>query len=111
MTCDNATFNNKQTDKLDDLSNSFEKMNCIRCFNHTMQLSAKALLKPFVTATNISGDQDSDGDDSNMPPLEEDEEDNDEEEGDKEENDDDDDEGDPLDEGKGTVDGGYASGS
>ena len=32
---------------LDRLPNSFEAINRVRCFNHTMQLSAKALLKPF----------------------------------------------------------------
>jgi hypothetical protein len=32
---------------LDQLPNSFEAINRVQCFNHTMQLSAKALLKPF----------------------------------------------------------------
>jgi hypothetical protein len=50
---DNATANDKQTTKLDALNNSFEEANRVRCFNHTLQLSAKALLAPFNTA--ISG--------------------------------------------------------
>jgi hypothetical protein len=29
------------------LDNTFEEENRVRCFNHTLQLSAKALLKPF----------------------------------------------------------------
>jgi hypothetical protein len=46
---DNATSNDKQTSYLDGLPNSFEAVNRVRCFNHTMQLSAKALMKPFDT--------------------------------------------------------------
>lgn len=41
--------NDKQTDYLDKLPNSFELVNRVRCFNHTMQLLAKALMKPFDT--------------------------------------------------------------
>jgi len=44
---DNASSNNTQTTKLDELDNSFNKENCARCFNHTLQLLAKTLLKPF----------------------------------------------------------------
>src|ERR1700720_4192877 len=47
---DNATSNDTQTTKFDELDNSFDKENQVRCFNHTLQLSAKALLKPFNTA-------------------------------------------------------------
>jgi TATA-binding protein-associated factor Taf7 len=35
------------TTKLDQLDNTFDEENQARCFNHTVQLSAKALLKPF----------------------------------------------------------------
>ncbi|KAI0282628.1 hypothetical protein BC826DRAFT_872440, partial [Russula brevipes] len=35
---DNATSNDKQTVHLDQLPNSFEAVNRVRCFNHTMQL-------------------------------------------------------------------------
>jgi hypothetical protein len=31
------------------MDNAFEKINRVRCFNHTLQLSAKTLLKPFNT--------------------------------------------------------------
>ena len=93
-------------EKLDDLPNSFEKMNRVRCFNHTMQLSVKALLRPFVVATENSDDQDADS--SDMPPsedIEEHEQDDDTEEVDEDENnnddndddDDDDDDNDPFD--------------
>jgi hypothetical protein len=44
---DNATSNDTQTTKLDQLDNTFDEENRVRCFNHTLQLSAKALLKPF----------------------------------------------------------------
>ena len=56
---DNATANDKQTVKLDALDNSFEEANRARCFNHTLQLSAKTLLAPFNTA--ISGKAKDDG--------------------------------------------------
>lgn len=47
---DNATPNDKQTTKLSQLNNSFEEENRAQCFNHTVQLSAKTLLKPFNAA-------------------------------------------------------------
>src|SRR5258705_11663448 len=47
---DNATPNDVQTIKLDQLDNSFKEENRVRCFNHTLQLSAKSLLKPFNLA-------------------------------------------------------------
>jgi hypothetical protein len=37
---------------LDDMPNAFEEVNRVRCFNHTLQLSAKALLKPFNASTS-----------------------------------------------------------
>ena len=51
---DNATLNDTQTTKLSQMDNSFDKQNCVRCFNHTLQLSAKSLLKPFNTALSGS---------------------------------------------------------
>ena len=54
----NASTNGMQTTKLDELDNSFNKENCICCFNHTMQLSAKALLKPSTSV--LSGKQTND---------------------------------------------------
>lgn len=51
---DNATSNDKQTTRLHRLPNLFESVNHIPCFNHTMQLSAKALLRPFACATSTA---------------------------------------------------------
>ena len=52
-------MNDTQTRKLASLNNSFEMTNRVRCFNHTLQLSAKALLKPFAAA--LSSDEVADG--------------------------------------------------
>ena len=54
----NASAKDTQTMKLDELDNSFNKENRICCFNHTMQLSAKALLKPFTSG--LSGKETND---------------------------------------------------
>jgi hypothetical protein len=73
---DNATSNDKQTETLDTLPNSFHKFNRVRCFNHTMQLSAKALLKPFSGPTTVTDEDDSEviaassDDDDDLPALE-----------------------------------------
>ena len=58
VNADNAMANDKQTIKLNALPNSFEKENCVRCFNHTLQLSAKALLAPFNPAISQKATQD-----------------------------------------------------
>ena len=50
LNADSATSNDTQTTKLDQLDNLFHKENQVRCFNHTLQLSAKALLTPFNAA-------------------------------------------------------------
>jgi len=47
VNANNATSNDTQTTKLDQRDNTFEEENRVQCFNHTLQLSAKALLKPF----------------------------------------------------------------
>ena len=44
---DNATSNDMQITKLHQLDNTLKEENWVWCFNHTLQLSAKALLKPF----------------------------------------------------------------
>ena len=59
LNADNATANDKQTAKLSTFKNSFEEVNRVRCFNHTLQLSAKALLTPFNTALSGGGKEDS----------------------------------------------------
>lgn len=47
MNADNVAANDVQTTQLATLDNSFKLENRVRCFNHTLQLAAKALLKPF----------------------------------------------------------------
>jgi len=59
VNADNAAANDTQTRKLASLNNSFEMANRVRCFNHTLQLAAKALLKPFAAA--LSSDEEADG--------------------------------------------------
>ena len=44
------------------LPNAFEEPNWVRCFNHTLQLSAKALLKPFYSARLLDTYDDIDSD-------------------------------------------------
>lgn len=86
---DNATSNDKQAACLHNLPNSFDEVNRVRCFNHTMQLSARSLLKPFSTTMDGADvDIDNDGDGS-LPELEGSSD---------EENDDADDDGDDRDE-------------
>jgi len=51
------------------LPNSFEELNRVRCFNHTIQLSAKALLKPFSSAGSIEADNETEYGDDGMPAL------------------------------------------
>jgi len=47
MTADNASSNKVQAAALCKLNNSFEDANHIWCFNHTIQLSSKVLIKLF----------------------------------------------------------------
>jgi len=72
MNTDNAAPNDMQTAILAKLNNSFEEDQCARCFNHTIQLSAKTLLCPFNTALGAAGtaDRASGDDDDTMPDLE-----------------------------------------
>lgn len=59
FTGDNTTSNDTQTSSLSSMTtNLFEEINRVRCFNHTMQLSAKALLSPFNTNMDKSKDTD-----------------------------------------------------
>ncbi|KAF8256683.1 hypothetical protein EI94DRAFT_1852533 [Lactarius quietus] len=86
FTTDNTTNNDTQTDTLTTLANSFWPRNHIRCFNHTLNLSTKALLKLFYAKWNEDEEgvddvdlpdeamedflplEDSDGDDDNNDP-------------------------------------------
>lgn len=90
VNADNATSNDTQTTKLDQLDNTFDKENRVRCFNHTLQLSAKALLKPFNIGLSETGRMASDDneitqDDNANPMAFEDDEDDEGGEDDKEE--------------------------
>jgi len=99
VNADNATSNDKQTTKLDALNNSFEEANRVRCFNHTLQLSAKSLLAPFNKAISGKATDDEvpeeDSDDESLPEVEQDndhgDDDDDDEEDEEEGNDDEDD--------------------
>ena len=85
MNADNATSNNTQGETLAEMPNSFELENRVQCFNHTLQLSAKTLLRPFnvgLGKTTEDGDnadiddlldddelEDDDDDDDNLPDV------------------------------------------
>ena len=47
---------------LDDMSNTFDEVHRVCCFNHTLQLSAKVLLKPFNAGMSSSREDQSDSD-------------------------------------------------
>jgi len=47
VNADNTMSNDTQTTALAQMENSFEEVNRACCFNHTLQLSGKTLLKPF----------------------------------------------------------------
>lgn len=83
MNADNATCNNTQSNALAGMTNSYDEVNRVRCFNHTLQLSAKTLLRPFNTALGKAAEDDEDVEDSDALFDEDDESDEDEtEEGD-----------------------------
>ena len=68
---DNASSNDTQTNELAALPNLFELCNRVRCFNHMIQLAAKALLRPLnpgITGNDDEGGSDTD-DGSDCPPL------------------------------------------
>ena len=50
FTGDNATSNDTEVAWLQEKNNSFNTSNYVHCFNHTIQLSCKALLKPFTSS-------------------------------------------------------------
>ena len=94
LNADNATANDTQTTKLDTLDNSFEAENRVRCFNHTLQLSAKSLLAPFNTAISQVATQDDvtpEEDDELIPEDDIEDDDDEDPEEDTEDNDDEDD--------------------
>jgi hypothetical protein len=80
---DNASSNDTQTMSLANLDNSFEEENRVRCFNHTMQLSANDLIAPFNAGMtpNPTLEEVKDASDGDVPSdHEENEEDEDEDE-------------------------------
>jgi hypothetical protein len=94
VNADNVTANDKQTTKLNALPNSFEEANCVQCFNHMMQLSAKSLLAPLNPAISqkVTQDDEMPEEDDDQPLPEDDaEDDEDDEEEDIREEDDEDD--------------------
>jgi hypothetical protein len=74
------------------LPNAFEELNRVRCFNHTIQLSAKALLKPFSSAGSTETDNETENGDDGMPELQAMNDEDDEEEGEDDPDADDEDE-------------------
>jgi hypothetical protein len=71
MNADNAKSNDTQTTALAKMDNSFEEVYRIRCFNHTLQLSSKTLLKPFnVGLSKEPDDEPVDSEEDDMPGLE-----------------------------------------
>ena len=73
VNADNMTANDRQTAKLTTLDNSFEEANHVQCFNHTLHLSAKALLAPFnmaISQAAAQGDKMPEDDDNQLVPHE-----------------------------------------
>jgi hypothetical protein len=85
VNADNASLNNTLTTKLDQLDNAFEEQNRARCFNHTLQLSTQALLKPLNVglSRNVTDDdnQSTQDDDGDLVMVEDDKEDKEDKEG------------------------------
>jgi hypothetical protein len=72
VTADNASSNDTQREALVGMDNSFNEENHVRCFNHTLQLSAKTLLRPFNPALGKDAEDDSDGSQDDLPDMEDD---------------------------------------
>ena len=67
---DNASCNDTQDKHLERLPNSFESVNRLRCFNHTLQILGRALVHPFLTPLSSGESQDHpDESDDAMPRL------------------------------------------
>jgi hypothetical protein len=88
VTLDNASSNDTQTKALANLDNSFKEENHVKCFSHTMQLSARALVAPFnagmAPAPSLAVEDAQDGSDGStngdVPSDNEEDEDEDEDE-------------------------------
>ncbi len=57
MNADNATSNDTQGETLAGMPNSFVLEHRVRCFNHTLQLAAKTLLRPFNARLGKANDE------------------------------------------------------
>jgi hypothetical protein len=69
---DNASTNDTQMTALADMDNSFEEENRVRCFNHTLQLSATTLIRPFnVGMTPLKDSEDNSEASDDLLDLEE----------------------------------------
>jgi hypothetical protein len=80
VNADNASSNDTQVAALAGMPNSFELDARVRCFNHTLQLSAKALLRPF-NAGFSDASEDAVPEADGLLDMEDDDEDEDENEG------------------------------
>jgi len=92
VNADNVISNDRMITDLDDMPNAFDEVNRVRCFNHTLQLSAKTLIRPFnagLSSSKVGDVDDVDSDDNGDGDGEE----GDGEEGDGEEDSGDDQEG------------------
>jgi len=86
---DNATSNDTQMTALSNNPNNiFSEVNRVRCFNHTINLAVKSLLRPFQIITRRDGSTASlDLDDFDLPDLESVSHDSDDEENDSDDED------------------------
>jgi hypothetical protein len=81
VNADNATSNNSQGEALATMPNSFELENRARCFNHTLQLSAKTLLRPFNVGLGKTANDGDHNDVDDLPDGDDEDEDEDEDDG------------------------------
>jgi hypothetical protein len=81
VNADNASSNDTQMEALAGMANSFDEDSCVRCFNHTLQLSAKTLLRPFNAGLGTPAEDVSGGVDD-IPNVEDDDDDDDDDDGD-----------------------------
>ena len=67
------TMQPQMTGRQPNLDNSFEEANHVQCFNHTLQLSTKALLTPFnmaISQAAARGNKMPEDDDNQLVPHE-----------------------------------------
>jgi hypothetical protein len=84
---DNATLNDTQTTKLHNMGNAFHEENHVKCFNHMVQLLAKALLKPFCSCIMTATTDDEPAELEMIPDLEVSEDEDEDEENEEEDDD------------------------